>query len=72
MAGAATLPSKTASPVSFSPVSFSDCFMIIPPFGPAGPKTHATSRAPGAAYSDVGGACKQNAPMQAVRQLLET
>jgi len=46
--------------------------MIIPPFGLYGRKLNATQNAQAAAYSDGDGTCKQNASMQAVRQLLET
>jgi hypothetical protein len=45
--------------------------MIIPPFGQR-PKLMPHKVLGGAAYSDVRRACKQNAAMQAVRQLLET
>jgi hypothetical protein len=46
--------------------------MIIPPFGSRAAKIHATSNARNAAYSDDDCTCKQNASMQAMRQLLET
>src|SRR6185295_9236547 len=65
-AGVAATPSTTASPVSFN-----DCFMIIPPFGLCS-RTHTTANAQVTAYSDGDGTCKHNASMQAMRQLLET
>jgi hypothetical protein len=46
--------------------------MIIPPFGLCRRKLNTTPNARAAAYSDGDGTCKQNAPMQAMRQLLET
>jgi len=46
--------------------------MIIPPFGLQAENPNATQNAQAAAYSDGDGACKQNASMQATRQLLET
>jgi hypothetical protein len=45
---------------------------MISSIRPLQPKTHTTANAQVTAYSDGDGTCKQNASMQAMRQLLET